>query len=55
MADSSFKPSKFVNPYEIFVGQLWQGIERQQLFDALHRQGAFTPDVGCYMVGGESL
>ena len=43
-----------VNPYKVFLGQIFAGVERGQLLSAMASVGVPYPDVGLFIVRGES-
>ena len=38
------------NPYKVFLGQLFHGVERQAIFKEMELLGIPIPDVGLYIV-----
>ena len=42
--------SEALNPYKVFLGQLWAGLPRSELVDCLARNGvAVPPGAGVFM------
>ena len=43
-------PPKFVNPYKVFLGQLYANVPRGELERVMKQHGVPLPDAGLYMV-----